>query len=166
MKIIVASFIVYLLLINTGCSIHLVVPSTTTTNSSSRNPNMVTLYSGGYGYEIGDIVLVDKQKEPNVGDMILYDIHLNKSDCGVMGPGIYLAKIIGLSEYKVNFYQQSYEVNGITFKRTDSGHIISLCLCTAVCFASPPATLPQDHEINLCVLTSPSPPFYFLEQGY
>jgi hypothetical protein len=82
---------------------------------------MITLYAGGYGYEIGDIVLVDKQKEPNVGDMILYDIHLNKSDCGVMGSGIYLAKIIGLSEDKVNFSIIQGAILGIVIKKT--GHM-------------------------------------------
>jgi hypothetical protein len=85
---------------------------------------MVTLYAGGYGYEIGDIVLVDKRKEPNLGDVILYDRHLNKSDQGIMGPGIPLAKIVGLSGDKVNFNQQSYEANGFIIKRTDLRRIM------------------------------------------
>ena len=33
----------------------------------------ITLITGGYGYEVGDIVLVDTQQEPRLGDIVQYD---------------------------------------------------------------------------------------------
>jgi len=73
----------------------------------------------GYGYEIGDVVLVDTEKVLEVGDIVLYDAKINKCDCMAFGPGVYLAKIIGLPGDKVNFSEYSYEANGytVTFER-------------------------------------------------
>jgi hypothetical protein len=74
----------------------------------------VTLVSGGYGYEIGDIVLVDTQVEPRLGDIVQYNWDLNRSSCMGMGPEVYLAKIIGRPGDTVNFGVNSFTANGYT----------------------------------------------------
>ncbi len=72
----------------------------------------ITLITGGYGYEVGDIVLVDQQKEPEIGDIVQYDARVNKSFAMAFGSGVYLAKIIGLPGDNVSFERWSYEANG------------------------------------------------------
>jgi hypothetical protein len=71
----------------------------------SLNPQhkVITLISGGYGYEVGDIVLIATQTEPELGDIVQYDWELNKSSCMAFGPSVYLAKIIGRPGNKVSF---------------------------------------------------------------
>ncbi len=81
--------------------------------------NKITLITGGYGYEVGDIVRIDPQKQPELGDIVQYDWFLNKNSCGAMGPPLYLVKIIGLPGDTVSFQQWSYEANGyeVTLER-------------------------------------------------
>ena len=71
-----------------------------------------TTITGGYGYEVGDIVLIDTQKEPELGDIVQYNWVTNKSNCMGTEPSLYLAKIIGLPGDDVSFQQSSYEANG------------------------------------------------------
>ncbi len=82
----------------------------------------VTLVTGGYGYEVGDIVLLDTQKEPEQGDIVQYDWELNNSSGLAMGPNLYLARIVGLPGDAVSFQEWSYKVNEheIIFNRDDS----------------------------------------------
>ncbi len=80
----------------------------------TANQTKVTLITGGYGYEVGDIVLLDTRKEPEPGDIVQYDWRLNKSNCMGMGPSSYLAKIIGLPGDKVSFNVSSFSANGYT----------------------------------------------------
>jgi len=58
----------------------------------------LVLVSGGYGYELADVVLVDAQRTPEPGDIVQYDDRLNDSDCYSFGPGQYLAKVIALMD--------------------------------------------------------------------
>ena len=78
----------------------------------------VPLKVSGYGYEIGDVVLLDIEKAPGIGDIVLYDAEANKSYCAAWGPGVHLAKIIGYRGNKVSFSEYSYEANGyiVSFK--------------------------------------------------
>jgi hypothetical protein len=84
----------------------------------------VPLNTSGYGYEIGDVVLLDIEKAPEIGDIVLYDAIANKSHCMAFGPGVYLAKIIGYRGNKVSFSEYSYEANGylISFEREYESH--------------------------------------------
>lgn len=82
------------------------------TSCVTANQTKVTLITGGYGYEIGDIVLIDIKKEPALGDVVQYDWGLNKSNCFAFGPSLYLAKIIGLPGDKVSFKVNSFSANG------------------------------------------------------
>ncbi|MBI2850959.1 MAG: hypothetical protein HYX80_07980 [Chloroflexi bacterium] len=68
--------------------------------------------TGGYGYEKADIVLIDTQKEPALGDIVQFNSDLNNSTGRAMGPSPRLAKIIGLPGDNVSFQQWSYEANG------------------------------------------------------
>jgi hypothetical protein len=81
-------------------------------SGTTGNRSRVTLITGGYGYMVGDIVLLDTQKKPAVGDIVQYDWIINKSACGGMGRSLYLAKIVGLPGDDVIFQQSSYEANG------------------------------------------------------
>jgi hypothetical protein len=74
----------------------------------------ITLITGGYGYEVGDIVLVDTRQEPKIGDIVQYDWRLNRSDCMAMGPGFYLAKVVGKPGDSVKFGIDSFFANGFT----------------------------------------------------
>ncbi len=74
----------------------------------------ITLIAGGYGYEVGDIVLVDTQRKPKPGDIVQYDWQLNNSDCMAMGPKFHLTKVIGLPGDKIKFKAGSYFANGFT----------------------------------------------------
>ncbi|HUT69020.1 MAG TPA: hypothetical protein VMW86_10810 [Dehalococcoidales bacterium] len=98
---IIPAFLVILVLFLIGCS--------------ERYPEYqekVTLATGGYGYEVGDIVIIDTQKTPEVGDIVQYDWALNKSNCFGMGPALYLAKIIGLPGGEVIFSRCDFKING------------------------------------------------------
>jgi signal peptidase I len=97
--------------------------SPTTSQSAAITPDKeskVTLITGSYGYQVGDIVLLDTQKQPVPGDIVQYDWRKNKSDCMAMGPGTYLARIIGLPGDSVTFQTSSYQVNGLTADFSDS----------------------------------------------
>jgi len=74
----------------------------------------ITLITGGYGYEVGDIVLVDTQQEPKLGDIVQYDWRLNNSDCFSFGPGFYLTKVIGKPGDAVSFEIDYFFANGFT----------------------------------------------------
>lgn len=89
------------------------------TEPPAATQNKIKLITGGYGYEVGDIVRIDTQKQPVLGDIVQYDWYLNKSNCGAMGPSLYLAKIIGLPGDNVSFQQWSYGANGyeVTLER-------------------------------------------------
>jgi hypothetical protein len=92
-----------------------IIPPTTTPGNITIPPEKerkVTLIVGGYGYEVGDIVLLDSLKQPAVGDIVQYNWSKNKSDCMAMGAGVYLARIIGLPGDRVSFQQTTYEANG------------------------------------------------------
>jgi len=80
----------------------------------SESQEEVTLITGGYGYEVGDIVLIDNQKEPEPGDIVQYDAEANKSHCMAFGPGVYLARIIGLPGDRVSFSRCDFKVNEYT----------------------------------------------------
>jgi signal peptidase I len=73
---------------------------------------LVPLEVSSYGYEMGDIVLTDTKKTPEIGDLVLYDTNVKRSHCMAFGPGVYLAKVIGLPGDNVRFSQCSYEANG------------------------------------------------------
>lgn len=81
----------------------------------------VPLNVSGYGYEIGDVVLLDIEKTPEIGDIVLYDAIANESHCMAFGPGVYLARIIGYRGNKVSFSEYSYEANGyiVTLKSSE-----------------------------------------------
>jgi hypothetical protein len=81
---------------------------------ASGQYKQITLITGGYGYEVGDIVLVDTQKQPKPGDIVQYEWRLNNSDCMAMGPGFYLTKVIGIPGDAVKFEAVSYFANGFT----------------------------------------------------
>ena len=72
------------------------------------------MITGGYGYEVGDIVSVDTQQEPKLGDIVQYDWRLNNSDCMAMGSGFYLAKVVGKPGDAVSFEIDSFSANGFT----------------------------------------------------
>ena len=91
-----------LALLSNGCSI----------KPRPENQQEITLITGGYGYEIGDIVLLDTEKEPELGDVVQYDANINNSYCMAFGPGIHLARIIGLPGDNVRFAESTYEANG------------------------------------------------------
>jgi hypothetical protein len=74
----------------------------------------IRLETAGYGYEIGDIVLLDTRKEPEVGDIVQYNWATNKSNCLAMGPTFYLAKVIAVPGDNVTFGAGSYSANGQT----------------------------------------------------
>ena len=76
-------------------------------------PSKITLITRGYGYQVGDIVRIDTQKKPALGDIVQFDTELNKSDCGVIeGFRHHVTKIIGLPGDTVSFQQWSYQANG------------------------------------------------------
>jgi|WetSurMetagenome_2_1015567.scaffolds.fasta_scaffold341959_2 hypothetical protein len=125
MKIFVYFNLVFLLVIISGCSSHKKISDTTTiTSYTSEKQNMDTLSVSGYGYESGDIVLIDTQKEPNEGDIVQFDRRLNNSDCTVWGPRIDIAKIIGLPGELASFKQYSYEINEYSVNWTSQGQIM------------------------------------------
>lgn len=74
--------------------------------------SVVPLEVSGYSYEVGDIVLIDVEKAPEVDDLVLYDANVNGSHCMAFGPGVYLAKVIGVPGDQVNFSKGSFEANG------------------------------------------------------
>jgi hypothetical protein len=115
---------IFILVVLTGCMQNPVEQTTPGSLSTAVNPSeispqkteimSITLIIGGYGYAVGDIVLIDKNKEPIIGDVVLYDCHKNKSYCMAFGPGVDLARIIGLSGDIVSFQQSTYISNSIS----------------------------------------------------
>jgi len=71
----------------------------------------VTLVPGGFGYEVGDVVIIDTQKQPAPGDIVEFSARTNNSDCMAFGPDGRLARIIGIPGDKVVFGSQSYSAN-------------------------------------------------------
>jgi len=63
----------------------------------------LVLVSGGYGYEVADIVLIDTEKVPVPGDVVQYDDRLNRTDCHAFGPGQYVARVVAVSGAVVTF---------------------------------------------------------------
>lgn len=117
--------LVFLFVTISGCSSHKNLSDTTIiTSLVNENQQMATLSVDGYGYESGDIVLIDTQKEPNVGDIVQFDRRLNNSDCTVWGSRIDIAKIIGLPRELASFKQYSYEINGYSVNWTSQGQIM------------------------------------------
>ena len=102
---IIAYVLAIVTLSSVGCSQNLQYP---------EYQHETRLFIGGYGYEVGDIVLIDTQKEPALGDIVQYDWELNKSNCMGMGPGLQLAKIIGKPGDRVSFDVNSFSANGYT----------------------------------------------------
>jgi hypothetical protein len=80
--------------------------------STDTNKAEVLLLTRGYGYEYGDIVLLDITTTPKIGDVILYDCVVNKSDFGSFGPRYRLVRVIALPDDEVIFKLLSYEANG------------------------------------------------------
>lgn len=106
MKIVRVAAMIILSLILAGCAASPASPV------SPASQEKVTLITGDYGYEVGDIVLIETQKEPQLGDVVQYDAGINRSFCAAFGPGVYLAKIVALPSDRVVFTKDSYEVNG------------------------------------------------------
>jgi len=79
---------------------------------SVQSDGSLVLVSGGYGYQLADVVLVDAQRTPEPGDVVQYDGRLNDSDCYSFGPGQYLAKVIALPGASVEFQECSFNVGG------------------------------------------------------
>jgi len=111
-KRLILSFFLCLILsiLNISCSHNSEPPKAT----FSQFERKVTLVAGGYSYEVGDIVLIDTQKEPALGDIVQYDWSINKSNCLGMGSGVYLAKIIAKPGDRVKFDLHSFTANGYT----------------------------------------------------
>lgn len=99
MKQLIAVIMVASALVSGGCS------SDTTDYYQTKVP----LKSSGYGFEIGDVVLIDVEKNPVPGDLVLYDADLNDSYCTAFGPGVHIARIIGRPGDLVVFGKYSYE---------------------------------------------------------
>lgn len=119
-KLVTSIVFIILLIAFQGCD----TPKTTTTNdgnvfssaipspmSTDKNKAEVLLLSGGYGYLYGDIVLLDITTTPKIGDIILYDWRVNKSDFQAFGSQYQLVKVIALSGDNVIFERWSYKAN-------------------------------------------------------
>ncbi len=64
----------------------------------------------GHGFFIGDIVSFKKEL-PTLGDVVLYDIFENESDCLYMGPNTSLGKIVGIPGEHVTFKDNVMYIN-------------------------------------------------------
>lgn len=111
--------IVIFLMTVPACNFLITVTPTEQSNSDSIVPTTISenraqalLYVDGYGYEYGDIVLLDTESSPKVGDVLLYNSRLNNSDLGVFGPKYLLVKVIALPGDNVVFKEWSYRANG------------------------------------------------------
>lgn len=78
----------------------------------NENQAKCLLMGGGYGYEYGDVVLLDTKSSPEVNDIILYDWGINKSNFHIFGPSFQLARVIALPGDSVIFSTWSYTANG------------------------------------------------------
>jgi len=85
----------------------------------------LVLVSGGYGYELADVVLIDTERIPEPGDVVQYDDHLNKTDCYAFGPGQYLARVVAVSGATVEF-QECLFVAGCFLGAIECGPDVSL----------------------------------------
>jgi len=72
---------------------------------SVQRDGSLVLVSGGYGYEMADVVLIDTERIPVPGDVVQYDDHLNETDCYAFGPGQYLARVVAVSGATVEFQE-------------------------------------------------------------
>lgn len=68
-----------------------------------------------YDYRCGDILIINTQSDPRIGDLVFYNAQTNDSFCMTFGSGITIAKIIGLPGDTVKFYETSYEIRGINY---------------------------------------------------
>jgi hypothetical protein len=80
--------------------------------SVSNGRSKALLYVDGYGYEYGDIVLLDTVSSPKTGDIVLYNANLNKSNSYTFGPNFLLVKVIALQGESVVFEKWTYGANG------------------------------------------------------
>lgn len=78
----------------------------------NANESKALLLSRGYGYVYGDVILLDTKNSPQVGDVILYNWTINKSDFHYFGPTYHLVKVIALPGDSVTFEKWSYKANG------------------------------------------------------
>lgn len=81
-----------------------------TSNSTPEWPvvqpdGTLVLVTGGYGYEMADVVLIDTQRAPEPGDIVQYDDHLNATDCYAFGSGQYLARVVAMPGATVEFQE-------------------------------------------------------------
>jgi hypothetical protein len=68
----------------------------------------LVLVSGGYGYDVADVVLIDSERTPQPGDIVQYDDQLNASGCQAFGPGQYLARVAALPGATVAFEECAF----------------------------------------------------------
>ncbi|MFC2018723.1 hypothetical protein ACFLU4_02040 [Chloroflexota bacterium] len=113
MKRILLLLLLTFIVLVTGCRPSVTVPDFEQT---------FTIWADIYGYKIGDIVLVDSQKEPELGDVVIFDFVVNGSSCNESGsPPSVARKIIGMPGDRVVFSQCSYEANGYTGQTMSKG---------------------------------------------
>jgi hypothetical protein len=86
-----------------------ILPTPSPINSNSAQ---YLLLGAGYGYEYGDVILLDTQNPLKPGDIILFNSAVNKSDFQAFGTKYLLAKIIALPGDSVTFQKGSYTANG------------------------------------------------------
>jgi len=84
----------------------------------------VVLPISGYGYELGDVLLIDRWKSPQLGDIVVYDCEKNNSYCMAMGPGVDLIKVIGMPGDIVDCTKKYADVNGQRIFWQGGGSII------------------------------------------
>jgi signal peptidase I len=65
-----------------------------------------------FQYRIGDLVLVQRSAQPDIGDIVYYDADKNKTYCMAFGPSVGFAKIVGLPGDTVTINPEYYVVNG------------------------------------------------------
>jgi hypothetical protein len=121
-KTILVFFFLTVLVTTASCSsskINLTNPVPVAVGAGKSN---ALLYFDGYGYEYGDIILLDTEKTPALGDVILYDWTLNKSDFNGFGPRYQLARVIGLPGDEVTFESWSYNANSYNVTLTGQEH--------------------------------------------
>lgn len=86
-----------------------ILPTPSPINSNSAQ---YLLLLGGYGYEYGDVILLDTQTPLKPGDIILFNSAVNKSDFQAFGTKYSLVKITALPGDSVTFQKGLYTANG------------------------------------------------------
>jgi hypothetical protein len=86
-----------------------ILPTPSPINSNSAQ---YLLLGAGYGYEYGDVILLDTQSPLKPGDIVLFNAAVNKSDFQAFGTKYSLVKIIALPGDSVTFQKGSYTANG------------------------------------------------------